>query len=198
MSQPLLKFPILIQDESEKDIEPILEGSRGEPGAVATSPRVRFLNGFLKPSLHEHDAKEFDLGAILTSVTAVREQRYVPPAVWKQEPEPLREAFLALQRWEGIVTECGGVSFIARLTDLTAEGPAEEVELSLEDVPREDLPLVEVGAVFYWSIGYRDDASGQRWRASTLRFRRLPVWSESELKAAQERSLEVAEVFGGD
>lgn len=121
----------------------------------------------------------------------------IKPPVWKS-PQPSGDAFHALQKWEGVVTERDDECFWARLTDLTSSGPTEEVELLIQDVPWEDRSLVEPGAVFYWSIGYRDEASGQRWRASTLRFRRLPVWSEDELEIARVRAGDVKKVFGGD
>ncbi|HYP55189.1 MAG TPA: hypothetical protein VEQ41_02655 [Solirubrobacterales bacterium] len=132
-----------------------------------------------------------------TVVEPSTERRYVEPAVWRM-PAPTGEAFIALQRWEGIVTECGDETFIAQLTDLTEPGPREEVELPISDVALEDRDLVEVGAVFYWSIGYKDEADGQRVKASTLRFRRLPVWSESELIAARGRAEDVARVLAED
>lgn len=142
--------------------------------------------------------RDQDVAELAPLLEMSRRQHVVPPVVWKPAQEATKEKFTALQRWEGIVTECLDNSFVAQLTDLTSEGPAEEVELALEDVAAEDHSLVEIGAVFYWSIGYRDDAGGQRWRASTLRFRRLPVWSSAEIDAAKERARELAKIFGGN
>lgn len=140
---------------------------------------------------------EFGPGAsapLAESVQGSSALRAPEPAVWT-DPEPPSDIFMALQRWEGVVIECREETFLARLTDLTAEGTEEEVELLLADVPDEDRSLIAAGAVFYWAIGYRYEASGQSSRVSTLRFRRLPVWSASELEAARERAREVAEVF---
>lgn len=187
----------------------LLPQETSSPGSIETdrsyaavgaelATRIRYLEGFLKPPPASEPEIDTSDPEVITSMEAFRPQRFVPPTVWTPAPKPAKEAFLALQRWEGIVTECLADSFLARLTDLTSEGPAEEVELSIHDVAPEDRSLVENGAVFYWSIGYRDDASGQRSRASTLRFRRLPVWSVAELEAAKERALDVARVFGGD
>jgi hypothetical protein len=122
---------------------------------------------------------------------------YLEPAVWAA-PAPQADSFVALQRWEGRVIECGADTFRAILTDLTDPGPEEEVELLLADVPPEDRPLVGAGAIFYWSIGYRNEASGGKPRMSTLRFRRLPVWTETELAAAREPVGPLAEFFGAD
>lgn len=122
-------------------------------------------------------------------------KRVLRPAIWRR-PDAPRDAFHALQRWEGVVTMIEDETFVARLTDLTSEGVDEEVELPLSDIPHDDEDLLEEGAVFYWAIGYRDEASGQRQRVSALRFRRLPVWSASELRAARDRAVEVAAALG--
>jgi len=121
--------------------------------------------------------------------------RVVPPAIWRS-PDAPKDTFQSLQRWEGVVTRIDDDSFVGRLVDLSNGGPAEEVELPLTDVPAEDHDLLELGAVFYWAIGYRDEVSGQRQRVSALRFRRLPVWSASELQAATERASRVAAALG--
>ena len=174
-------------------------------------PRPRAVTDFLAQSLSEEEAptvryvavsprpaEEADLKSPEQPVAVQASSIPRLPAVWT-DPEPPSDVFLALQRWEGIVTDCMGETFNARLTDLTTEGAEEEeVELLLEDVPGEDRALIEPGAVFYWAIGYRYEASGQSSRVSTLRFRRLPVWSAAELKAADERASQIAEVFGGN
>ena len=59
----------------------------------------------------------------------------------------------------------------------------------------EDLDLLEPGAVFYWNIGYRDRPSGRE-RISTIRFRRLPVWTADELKVADQEAARVREKIG--
>ncbi len=157
--------------------------------------RLHYLAGSVKPEFDDDEPVLADVVAAVAEPPEAR--RFVEPAVWTS-PMPAMEAFVALQRWEGIVTECREETFLGHLTDLSAEGPDEEVELLLEDIPDEDRSLVAPGAVFYWAIGYRFEASGQRSRVSSLRFRRLPVWSASELEAARARAGEVAEVFAAD
>jgi hypothetical protein len=156
--------------------------------------RVYFREAIVKPVPEPKPT----LADVVPAVAAERPKRhFIEPAVWNP-PIPQKEAFLALQRWEGVVTECGDETFLARLNDLSAEGADEEVELPLQDISDEDRPLVALGAVFYWAIGYRFDGSGQRSRVSSLRFRRLPVWSAAELAAARERAAVVAGVFAAD
>jgi hypothetical protein len=90
----------------------------------------------------------------------------------------------------------GPDSFIAVLEDLTSEGENEEAEIPIEEVPASDRGLLEPGAMFYWCIGYLDRVGGQRMRASEIRFRRLPAWSERELSRARKEAEELTELFG--
>lgn len=182
-------------------IEDLVEGQPSEQPDFL----IRYLNGEREPKLRYLVAsvkpdrpREPDLSDVTTAVRGeMPKRRFTEPAVWPT-PRIEKETFIALQRWEGTVLESSEETFIARLHDLSSDGPDEEVELLIEDVPDEDRPLVEPGAVFYWSIGHLIKPSGERPRISNLRFRRLPVWSASELKAARKRAADVAEVFGGD
>jgi hypothetical protein len=71
--------------------------------------------------------------------------------------------------------------------ELDPNSPEEEAEIPMDEVSAMDLDLVRPGALFYWSIGYRGHASGQRSRESLIRFRRLPRWSMEEVEHAQRR-----------
>ncbi len=95
--------------------------------------------------------------------------------------------FVALQKWEGRVTECLDDGFRAVLTDITTAGIEERVEFDLDEVSRDDLPLIVPGAVFYWSVGYRDEPTGERSRSSIIKFRRLPGWSVRDLERITDR-----------
>lgn len=94
----------------------------------------------------------------------------------------------ALQKWEGQVLWLTTDGFVAKLADLTGEGPEEDAEFSLDDVSVADRPLVKPGGVFYWSVGYRVAVRGQRSRESVLRFRRLPTWSKADRQEAATRA----------
>jgi hypothetical protein len=107
----------------------------------------------------------------------VRRLPLVPPV---RVPSPSRPQarFEALQKWEGRVLDVTDSTFTAIVVDGMVSGVEEEVEFDLDEVTPGDLDLVVPGAVFYWSIGYRAEPSGERSRSSVLVFRRLPVWSE--------------------
>jgi hypothetical protein len=105
--------------------------------------------------------------------------------------------FQLLQQWEGRVSDVSDQEFTAVLRDLTDPNqPEEEATFSLVEVSEQDEGLVARGAIFYWVIGYRISASGQKTRSSDLRFRRLPVWTRSEIKRFTKKAEEFEEVFG--
>lgn len=102
-----------------------------------------------------------------------------------------------LQKWEGAVLDVGAETFTARLVDLTGDRPEEDVELEKVELSDFDLDLLEPGAIFYWTIGYRRQLPrGARSRESVIRFRRLPAWSHFELAAARKRAEEARRELG--
>lgn len=96
-----------------------------------------------------------------------------------------RTNFLTLQAWEGVITDVNANSFSAKLMDLTTNAPDEEADIDLADVSKDERSLVKTGAVFLLHVGYATSEGGQRSRTAILRFRRLPVWTETELSRAQ-------------
>jgi hypothetical protein len=96
---------------------------------------------------------------------------------------------IVLQRWIGRVESVHHEQFVAVTTDATnPRNPPEEAEFDLTEVSEGDLPLVSEGAMFYWSIGYRDSPGGQRERVSSLRFVRSPRLSEPTVNRIFERA----------
>ena len=99
--------------------------------------------------------------------------------------------FLSLQKWEGTVIRVKKDYFLAKLVDLTEPGPDEQAKIPFDEISHSDFDLVVPGAIFYWSIGYKDESNGQRERTSIIRFRRLPTWSQSEIKEAEKKAQEI-------
>jgi hypothetical protein len=104
-----------------------------------------------------------------------------------QHPPAFR--FTPLKRWEGTVVKVtpNEDEFTARLRNL--DNPKDEelqAVISLAEVTDSDRPLVQEGAVFYWNIGYLTDKYGTKSSIGTIRFRRLPVWTTSEIARIQE------------
>lgn len=93
---------------------------------------------------------------------------------------------ILLQLWEGTVLGLENDEFTAVLRDKTDEDrPDEEVVLGTDEIDPEDLKLLRLGAVFYWSVRYEQGPGLPRRRVSRIRFRRIPGWTASELNKAR-------------
>jgi len=103
-------------------------------------------------------------------------------------PRPSSERFVAMTKWRGKVVSINGATFSAILEPMIGDEFVKQAEVFLEDVPLGDRPLVTPGAIFYWTIGYHDAPSGNRTRASVMRFRRFAELTEAHLAAAKEQA----------
>src|SRR5882672_4841286 len=91
-----------------------------------------------------------------STLTLSEDVRLVPGAVHHKPVTLLHDVLIPLQSWEGTVTDVLKDSFAARLADKTSAGPQEEAAFPFDEVSRDDLHFIKKGAVFYWTIGYRD------------------------------------------
>ena len=105
------------------------------------------------------------------------------------------ERFTLLQKWDGVVLEADAETFTARLLDSHGELPLQQATFSRSELSPEEEKQIAVGASFVWTIGYRH-VGATRHRDSTIYFRRLPPWSEDEIKAARSRSENVSTAIG--
>ncbi|MEE1951357.1 hypothetical protein V0R48_20490 [Pseudomonas alcaligenes] len=96
--------------------------------------------------------------------------------------------FLPLQEWEGVVLDISEDGFYSRLVDLSNPKIIEEGEFKQEDVSEDQLPLLRVGAIFRWSIGYERLPGGQRRKSSGIVFRRLPAWTSKEIAESKNKA----------
>jgi hypothetical protein len=105
---------------------------------------------------------------------------------------------ITLQEWEGRVERLDGRFVIARLVDITANETeeTEEVELPIDDVTEADQPLIQPGAIFRWILGY-SYVSGRKERFARVVVRRLPVWTEREMRAADQEASELHDAIFG-
>jgi hypothetical protein len=149
-----------------KDVLEAWARPRTQPSPIA--------QGDISPSMNNGDLKK-DFGVVhYRSV-----EREVPREV-------------TLQEWEGQVQEVGSNYFSARLVDLTAgdKEETEEAELPLDDLIESDRALLVPGAVFRWIIGYRY-MYGQKDRFTRFVIRRLPTWTEQEIRSADQEADEL-------
>ena len=105
------------------------------------------------------------------------------------EPKPRSDSFPreeVLQQWEGRVTEIREGEFSARLVDLTAleTEEREQADFLIIDLSEADRRMLRDNALFRWLIGYRYIGSTKE-RFMRIVFRRLPAWTETELKLAR-------------
>lgn len=108
--------------------------------------------------------------------------------------------FVALQEWEGYVTEIREHEFVAHLLDITADAKRaeEEATISLDELSDTDRETMRLGSIFRWVIGYERTASGvERW-FSQIVFRQLPVLTQAEWDEAWEWALETRRLLGLD
>jgi hypothetical protein len=116
-------------------------------------------------------------------------------------PSPARELprEVVLQEWEGHVQEVGEHVFSARLVDLTQDSKeeTEETDLPIEDLGEADRRLLIPGATFRWIIGYRW-ANGEKERFTRVVIRRLPIWTEQEIKSADQEAAELHNALFGN
>ena len=145
-------------------------------------------------------APSFDPNPLRLDATALQgncpmKGEFVAPVVFLRREPIVQNRFVPLQKWEGTVLQVLEDSFFARLVDLTSSGVDEEAEFPVEEVSDADRPLIMPGAVFYWNIGYIDNISGQRTRASVIRFRRLPVWRPEELERTERKAQHISDLL---
>ncbi len=96
----------------------------------------------------------------------------------------LQESFIEIKKWEGKISEVdfNKEIFWAFIRDNKFPNIEEETYFSFDDIDENDQNLVEEGAIFYWSIGYKRTLSGGREKVSIILFRRLPAWNIEQKK----------------
>ncbi len=201
MSQTAIKWEV----EGGEEI-PQLQGGRmvfaegGFQRGSVTLPgqRLAFVNPKPQPleSLGEHTNRIGRIEESFVSFAETADAVRFPPVVFVPVVPVGHERFIVLQSWEGYVLSVSVDSFVARLVDSKHIRPDEEAEFDVNELTEDDREMLEPGAVFYWSIGYYDKPSGQRIRASEIRFRRLPAWTKEELKEAREHAKRLSEQLG--
>lgn len=115
-------------------------------------------------------------------------------------PRPIRikaeSTLIPRQLWEGTVIDCHQDSFVGRVVDLTnPANPDELVTFELGELSSEDRPLVQPGAAFYWTVGVEQTRAGQIKNVDMLNFRRLPAWTSSSIREAEQKAARIANLL---
>jgi hypothetical protein len=169
---------------------------------MTTLSQASALPRLVKPTWTVVDEASADAAPVLepgdagTARVGIQTHSRLVPAMTDSQT-PFAETLNPLQSWEGVVLDVHPQTFVARLVDPAGAHPDEEVELANEELSPFDLGMVERGAIFYWTIGYREVLPrGARSRFSEIRFRRLPAWSDNDLRAARRGAESLAEDLG--
>lgn len=102
------------------------------------------------------------------------------------------EVFQSIQEWEGYVVNVNDETFTARLIDTqNRDNPEEEGDFLIEDIRKDDLKMLQTGAVFRWVVGYVIKRDGAKRRSSDIVFRRLPQWTQRDLSEADTEAEEM-------
>jgi hypothetical protein len=91
-----------------------------------------------------------------------------------------------IQNWQGIVIDINNKSFKSKLIDLTSGGTYEIGEFDFDDVSPDDLPLLSIGSIFYWSVGHYME-NGQSVKRSDIRFQRLITLNEDDIEIVKSK-----------
>ena len=134
------------------------------------------------------------------SVSVFNFVRLDPPAQRPREQKELgtglvHERSIILQQWEGLVVSRERDTFTARVFEGYRDFPPKSAEISLEEIAEEQREFVVAGAMFSWTIGYRLRGA-TRSRFSEIYIRRLPAWTEEELKDAKATASKLSEEAG--
>jgi len=160
-----------------------------EPRKIGAPEEVLpFSSGFLIAQKAESLSESFSEPQAKDTVTG--SNGHFPPIVL---PTPSQfvptSCFQVLQKWEGSIIGVSADECRVVVRNMSSpEAPEEEVTFSIQEISESDRGLAMPGAVFYWSVGYEDSLQGQRTRKSTIRFRRLPTWTEKELNKARQEA----------
>lgn len=147
---------IAVFDPSESEIPGLPKTTVNKLGTIIPAPAG--------------DRKNLSDGAITLSLDDRPEIVMSPLLTTKR---PLTQArFIAAVRWEGSVTELFDTYFRADIINLDTDETA-NVEFLFTEVSSGDLSLCQLGALFYWSVGFDVKEGGQRSRSSVVSFRRL-------------------------
>ena len=107
---------------------------------------------------------------------------------------PMRAAeavrFVKRGEWLGRVDRIDDTEFEATLWGRDTPHQPESARFFVSQVSRGDLRRFSPDAQFYWTLGYVENALGERTSASRLRFRRMPEAADAEADARAQATIE--------
>lgn len=106
---------------------------------------------------------------------------------------------IVIQKWKGYVTEVEEKVFWAVLSPLIGEGPDQIAEILVEKVDSKYRDRIQVGASFYWTIGYASKEDFDAEKGSSLVWFLEPIiFTEEMAEKSKERAKRLWELWNGD
>jgi hypothetical protein len=136
--------------------------------------------------------QELQADTIRRSLTPTDAARHRWRESWRSRRRP---RFQLLQEWIGRVDSVDETTFRATLTTRAEPDESDFAEIEIEEVSLDERHLLTPGKVFYWVIGYRDEAYGQRFGVSLIHFRKLVGLSDREREIADDRAAHWADLL---
>lgn len=97
------------------------------------------------------------------------------------------DEFELKEKFDGVVLDISDESFVARLFPTEANTHPAEAEFPRTELSPEDQALLELGAPFVLTIGYRKDGAVRR-RESSFYMRRLSPLTDTQVREASDRA----------
>ena len=101
--------------------------------------------------------------------------------------KPAGDVYELREKFDGVVLSVGPGNFEARLFPSEENDEPVEAEFAKDDLSVEDRELLEPGALFVLTIGYRTSGSSRR-RESYFYLRRMPAMTDEQVNQASARA----------
>jgi hypothetical protein len=149
-----------------------------------------------RESTESYSASADALNLISNSVTAINYadsgQGTAGVYSFKKKLLPITNKLIA--EWQGRVVSIHDDYFVADVNGLFGEGVeglSEEAIIPRMDVQEHDESQFRVGAFFRLCVNYQTLPNKRKVRTTTVSFRRLPAYSSSDLRAADDRARDI-------
>lgn len=115
----------------------------------------------------------------------------------KKEFSNLGNYARSFTKLKGFIIDINQEYFTANIFDPKNPGTHEIGEFDLEDVDKDDLELLDKGAIFYWTFGHFV-RNGQVIKMSEIRFQRIPQLTTEEADEIYDKSQRLNESLNWD
>jgi hypothetical protein len=163
-----------------------LEDKRSEK-TISENPNYKYVSNIID---YHKDERILSIKDNKETVTD-REASFKIPIIKTTDKLDGRNYSRASYSWICYVTSINKEIFTARVEEIRSNLKTfEEAEFEILDLDDEDMKMLKIGAVFYWSIGY-EYRNGTKKKESFIRFKMLPIFNEMQINNALDLSTEL-------